>query len=147
MNREYTYDNLKIVFQQKNVLERKNKMKKTKQLLFVPLTICMITCIMICSAFLFAAYAVNSDDNISEDIMSVEELRPMRAGTGDQYANRHFATLAGAQAYYGTDFTYTACSPFYQAPGCYGGYWSDGGTYNYYYTFSDGSRCYIHVGV
>ena len=103
-------------------------MKRVKHLLLAPLTICIIMCIMMCSTFIFAVYAVNSDDSISEDIMSIEELRPMRAETEDQYANRHFSTLAEAQAAYGTAFTYTACSPFYQAPGCYGGYWSDGGT-------------------
>lgn len=143
----HTYESLENRISIIIILERKNKMKKAKQFLFTPLTICMTTCIMIYSAFIFTICAVNSDDSVSEDIMNIEELQPMRAGTGDQYANRYFETLAQAQAYYGRDFTYTACTPFNQAPGCYGGYWSDGGTYNYYYTFSDGSRCYIHVGV
>ena len=143
----HTYESLENRISIIIILERKNKMKKAKQFLFTPLTICMTTCIMIYSAFIFTICAVNSDDSVSEDIMNIEELQPMRAGTGDQYADRHFATLAQAQAYYGTAFTYTACTPFYKAPGCYGSYWSEGGTYNYYYTFSDGSRCYIHVGV
>ncbi len=69
-------------------------MKRVKHLLLAPLTICIIMCIMMCSTFIFAVYTVNSDDSISEDIMSIEELRPMRAGTEDQYANRHFSTLA-----------------------------------------------------
>lgn len=82
---------------------------------------------------------------VTED--TTQELVPVRSGTGDQYANRYFATLADAKAYYGSDFTYTACTPFEIAPGCYGGYWSNGGTYTYYYTFDDGSRCYLHIGV
>ena len=46
------------------ILERKNKMKRAKQFLFKPLTICMTICIMIYSAFIFTICAVNSDDSV-----------------------------------------------------------------------------------
>ena len=82
---------------------------------------------------------------VTED--TTQELVPVRAGTGDQYANRYFSTLAEAKQAYGLSRDYTACTPFVQAPGCYGGYWSNGGIYTYYFTFDDGSRCYLHIGV
>ncbi len=50
--------------------------------------------------------------------------------SGNQYADRTWSSLDAAKDYYGWDFTYTYC----------------GGYYNYYYTFSDGSRMYFHVG-
>ena len=42
----------------------------------------------------------------------------------------NWSSLEDAMDYYGNDFTYTYC----------------GGYYNYYYSFSDGSRMYFHVG-
>ena len=51
----------------------------------------------------------------------------MRSG-GDQYGAT-WGSLDAAMDYYGTDYTYTYC----------------GGYYNYYYTFSDGSRMYFRV--
>lgn len=47
----------------------------------------------------------------------------------DEYADRTWSSLDDAKDYYGWDYTYTYC----------------GGYYNYYYTFSDGSRMYFHV--
>ncbi|MBE6749667.1 MAG: hypothetical protein E7560_00695 [Ruminococcaceae bacterium] len=47
---------------------------------------------------------------------------------GDQYGAT-WSSLDAAMNYYGTDYTYTYC----------------GGYYNYYYTFSDGSRMYFRV--
>ena len=49
---------------------------------------------------------------------------------GNQYSNYSWSSLEDAMDYYGNDFTYTYC----------------GGYYNYYYSFSDGSRMYFHVG-
>ena len=51
--------------------------------------------------------------------------------SGNQYADRTWSSLDAAKDYYGWDYTYTYCG---------------GGYYNYYYTFSDGSRMYFHVG-
>lgn len=50
--------------------------------------------------------------------------------SGNVYSNVTWSSLDAAMDYYGRDFTYTSCE----------------GYYNYYYTFSDGSRMYFHVG-
>lgn len=49
--------------------------------------------------------------------------------SGDQYGYDGWSSLDAAMNYYGRDYTYTYC----------------GGYYNYYYTFSDGSRMYFRV--
>lgn len=49
--------------------------------------------------------------------------------SGDQFSSRTWSSLSAAKNYYGHDFTYTHCI----------------GYYNYYYTFSDGSRMYFRV--
>lgn len=48
----------------------------------------------------------------------------------DIYGATGWVSLSAAQAYYGTDFSYTYCG---------------GNPYNYYYTFSDGSRMFFGV--
>lgn len=68
------------------------------------------------------------------DIHSVSDMlfysfTTMRTST-NEYADRTWGSLDDAKDYYGWDFTYTYC----------------GGYYNYYYTYSDGSRMYFHVG-
>ena len=69
----------------------------------------------------------------STDIHSVSDMlfysyTAMRT-SGDQYGYDNWSSLTAAKNYYGTDFEYTYC----------------GGYYNYYYTFSDGSRMYFRV--
>lgn len=44
-------------------------------------------------------------------------------------------TLGAAMAYYGAGYSYSSCTPFTY----------NGNTYNHYYTFTDGSRCYFGV--
>lgn len=48
----------------------------------------------------------------------------------DIYGATGWSSLSAAKAYYGLGFTYTYCG---------------GNPYNYYYTFSDGSRMYFGV--
>lgn len=93
---------------------------------------------------------VEAEEKFSEEWRdegdSTDELMPLAANSsGDIYANRHFDTLQDAKKYYGMSWEYKACDIDIE-PGCYGGYWSDGGHYSYYYTMDDGSRIYIHVG-
>ena len=73
---------------------------------------------------------ITLDENVSEDSISdltFYQYANMRSG-GNQYGAT-WSSLDAAMNYYGTDFTYTYC----------------GGYYNYYYTFSDGSRMYFRV--
>ena len=49
--------------------------------------------------------------------------------SGNQYGYDGWSFLDAAMDYYGRDYTYTYC----------------GGYYNYYYTYSDGSRMYFRV--
>ena len=103
----------------------------------------LIACMFLCNTFTFTAVAIaEENNNISES-----ELMPCSATSADQYSNRYFKTLADAKNAYGQDFTYHSCGSVWKNPGCYGGYWSDGGEYTYYIEYSDGSRCYLHVGV
>lgn len=76
------------------------------------------------------ASVMTLDENASEDSVSglaFYQYANMRSG-GDQYGAT-WSSLDAAMNYYGRDFTYTYC----------------GGYYNYYYTFSDGSRMYFRV--
>ena len=76
------------------------------------------------------ASVMSLDENTSEDSVSglaFYQYANMRSG-GDQYGAT-WSSLDAAMNYYGRDFTYTYC----------------GGYYNYYYTFSDGSRMYFRV--
>lgn len=61
------------------------------------------------------------------DSLTFYQYANMRTG-GDQYGAT-WSSLDAAMNYYGTDYTYTYC----------------GGYYNYYYTFSDGSKMYFRV--
>ena len=49
--------------------------------------------------------------------------------TGDQYGRTDWPSIDAAKKYYGMDWVYTPCD----------------GYYNWYYTFSDGSRMYFRV--
>ena len=69
----------------------------------------------------------------STDVFSVSDMlfyayTAVRT-SGNQYGYDGWSSLDAAMNYYGRDFTYTYC----------------GGYYNYYYTFSDGSRMYFRV--
>lgn len=52
----------------------------------------------------------------------------------DEYSSYTWSSLTAAKAYYGYDFTYTPCSHF-----------NNGRYYNYYYSFSSGSKLYFYV--
>ena len=124
-------------------------MKKLNRNLSILLIVSMMICWIL--AFTVSAAPVAEDDEIVieivEDFSDQNELQPMSVMSSDQYANRYFDSLEEAKQYYGLDYTYTGCEVFYHPAGCYGGYWSNGGYYNYYYTMSDGSRVYLHIGV
>lgn len=69
----------------------------------------------------------------STDIYSVADMlfygfTAMRT-SGDQYGRDDWESLDAAMNYYGRDFTYTYC----------------GGYYNYYYTFTNGTKMYFRV--
>lgn len=118
----------------------KNKMRNISKIALL----CIFTVVLMqVSAIAFAAdISYNNDQNNTtqeqiENIQSTDnntdtenELQPMMAAPCDQYGSTQWSSLSDAQKYYGTDFTYTYC----------GGY-----PYNYYYTFSDGSRMYFGV--
>lgn len=53
---------------------------------------------------------------------------------GNIYSSCAWPSLSAAKAYYGYDFTYSKCNLHF-----------NGTLYNYYYTFSDNSRCYFRV--
>lgn len=53
---------------------------------------------------------------------------------GDYYSSREWASLSEAKSYYGRDFTYYSCSHTYKQS-----------YYNYFYSFSDNTRCYFFV--
>ncbi len=76
------------------------------------------------------ASVITLDETILEDSVSdlvLYQYSNMRSG-GNQYGAT-WNSLDDAMNHYGTDFTYTYC----------------GGYYNYYYSFSDGSRMYFRV--
>lgn len=120
-------------------------MKKPNLFLSMLLILSMMICCM--SSFTVSAVSVAEDNEIVEDFSVQNELQPMSAMSSDQYSDRYFESLTQAKQCYGFDYTYTKCEMFYQYPGCYGGYWSNGGYYNYYFTMSDGSKVYLHIGV
>lgn len=76
------------------------------------------------------ASVITLDENTSEHSVSslvfyqYSNMRSCADQTGATWSS-----LEAAMKYYGTDYTYTYC----------------GGYYNYYYTFSDGSRMYFRV--
>ena len=104
------------------------------------LSILLVFSMMLCSTAVFPVSAVQeAEDNenvaeVDENLSGEDELQPMSAMSSHQYADRYFNSLIEAKQYYGFDYTYTECEVFYHPPGCYGGYWSNGGYYNFYYT-------------
>ena len=52
----------------------------------------------------------------------------------DQYSGKVWPSLTAAKDYYGYDWTYNSCYKYY-----------NGTLYNYYYSFSDGSKMYLCV--
>lgn len=56
-------------------------------------------------------------------------------GSGDNvYSSYTWSSLSSAMAYYGHDYTYNSCNYSYS-----------GIRYNYYFSYSDNSRCYFRV--
>ena len=76
-----------------------------------------------------AAVIMLDEETLEDSVSSLVfyQYSNMRS-CGDQYGAT-WSSLGAAMNYYGTDYTYTYC----------------GGYYNYYYTFSDGSRMYFRV--
>ena len=101
---------------------------------------------MLVTLFTALFIPINAAEADTSENVGIEEIMPIAANSScDQYSNRTFKSLDEAKAYYGDDFTYNSCETFYEFPGCYGGYWSFGGDYNYYYTLSSGARVYFYV--
>jgi len=89
----------------------------------------------------FTVFAIQSSfdnpETVQFDGKGGEFAAPMASNEdGDSYGRSDWDSLAAAQSYYGTGFTYSSLStPITQ----------NGNTYTHYYTFSNGTRMYFGV--
>lgn len=71
---------------------------------------------------------------VVEIIDGIMVTPPLFDGGGNMYGNTDWLNIELAMAYYGTDYEYNQCYKTY-----------NGSIYNYYYSFSDGTRMYFGV--
>lgn len=86
---------------------------------------------------LFPPYVSSMQFEKTDDVYGITSTfleNSLYGSSGNIYSSCTWSSLSAAQAYYGYGFTYSKCSFSF-----------NGTLYNYYYTFSDNSRCYFRV--
>lgn len=88
-------------------------------------------------SFSVCAFATEEDIDVREDEISVEgsmDQYMLKDGDDNLYSTRTFSTVESAKTAFGWDFAYEQCYRYF-----------NGVIYNWFYWFTDGTKCYFHV--